>query len=131
MANYATRHFENSHYVDPAHISLCHKQFRLYVHLAFQKPPLMIAELRPRRCSWRVCAANACHSTSHNSDVCFFRFTKENDEDRCVLCTNCVIHESYVSQRLTNLCFVTNPICHSPTGGRPTVTMMASHLSFI
>ena len=29
------------------------------------------------------------------------------------VCTNCVIHETYVSQRLTNLCFVPNPICHS------------------
>ena len=47
------------------------------------------------------------------------------------VCTNCVIHETYVSQRLTNLCFVPNPICHSPTGGRPTVTMPAPHLSFI
>ena len=36
------------------------------------------------------------------------------------VCTNCVIHETSVSQRLTNLCFVPNPICHSPTGGRPT-----------
>ena len=44
------------------------------------------------------------------------------------VCTNCVIHETYVSQRLTNLCFVPNPICHSPTGGRPTVTMPARHL---
>ena len=25
------------------------------------------------------------------------------------VCTNCVIHETYVSQRLTNLCFVPNP----------------------
>ena len=41
------------------------------------------------------------------------------------VCTNFVIHETYVSQRLTNLCFVPNPICHSPTGGRPTVTMPA------
>ena len=47
------------------------------------------------------------------------------------LCTNCVIHESYVSQRLANICFVPNPICHSPTGGRLTVTMPAPHLSFI
>ena len=47
------------------------------------------------------------------------------------VCTNCVIHETYVSQRLTNLCFVPNPICHSPTGGRPTVMMPAPHLSFI
>ena len=39
------------------------------------------------------------------------------------VCTNCVIHETYVSQRLTNLCFVPNHICHSPTGGMPTVTM--------
>ena len=45
--------------------------------------------------------------------------------------TNCVIHETYVSQRLTNQCFVPNPICHTPTGGRPTVTMQAPHLSFI
>ena len=48
------------------------------------------------------------------------------------VCTNCVIHETYnVSQRLTNLCFVPNPICYSPTGGRPTVMMPAPHLSFI
>ena len=47
------------------------------------------------------------------------------------VCTNFVIHETYVSQRLTNLCFVPNPICHSPTGGRPTVMMPAPHLSFI
>ena len=47
------------------------------------------------------------------------------------VCTNCVIPETYVSQRLTNLCFVPNPICHSPTGGRPTVTMPAPHHSFI
>ena len=47
------------------------------------------------------------------------------------VCNNCVIHEINVSQRLTNLCFVLNPICHSPTGGRPTVTMPASHISFI
>ena len=30
------------------------------------------------------------------------------------VCTNCVIHETYVSQRLTSLCFVPHPICHSP-----------------
>ena len=47
------------------------------------------------------------------------------------VCTNCVIHETCVSQRLANLCFVPNPICHSPTGGRPNVTMPAPRLSLI
>ena len=73
-------------------LHLCHKQSRLYYYfpLAFQTPPPrrppppppMIAGLRPRHCSWRVCAAIACHNNTHYCDVCFFRFPSENYGDR-------------------------------------------------
>ena len=45
------------------------------------------------------------------------------------VCTNCIIHETYVSQRLTNLCFVPNPICHSPTGGEYSRLVVMSYES--
>ena len=66
-------------------LHLCHKQSRLYFPLAFQNPSQMIAGLRPRRFSRRMCAAIACHNNTHNCDVSFFRFPNENYGDRYVL----------------------------------------------
>ena len=78
-------HFENSHYVEPPHTSLVPQTIPTKFSSGIPNPPQMIAGLRPRRCSWRVCAAIACHNNTHNCDVCFFRFPNENYGDRYVL----------------------------------------------
>ena len=110
-------------------LHLCHQQSRLYFPLAFQ--------IRPRLSLGFVqgVAADACSlqlpATTTRTIATFASFVSQTKITETGTCTNCVIHETYVSQRLTNQCFVPNPICHSPTGGRPTVTMLAPHLSFI
>ena len=78
-------HFENSHYVDPAHTSLVPQTIPTICSSGIPNPSQMIDGRRPRRCSWRVCAAIAWHNTTHNSDVCFFHFPNENDGDMYVL----------------------------------------------
>ena len=73
-------------------LHLCHKQSRLYFSSGIPDPPKMIAGLRSRRCSWRVCAAIACHNNKHNCNVCFFRFPNENYGDRYVLIVSSCTH---------------------------------------
>ena len=43
-------HFENSHYVDPAHTSIVPQTIPTIFSSGIPNPPQMIAELRPRRC---------------------------------------------------------------------------------
>ena len=74
-------------------------------------PPQMIAGLRPRRCSWRVCAAIACNNT-HNCDVCFFRFPNENYGDRYVLIVSSMklmYHKGWRTYVLSQILSVTHP----------------------
>ena len=75
-------------------------------------PPKMIAGLRPRRCSWRVCAAIACHNNTHNCDVCFFRFPNENYGDRYVLIVSSMklmYHKGWRTYVLSQILSVTHP----------------------
>ena len=51
---FCCEHFENSHYVDPAHTWLVPQTIPTIFSSGIPNPPQMIAELRPRRCSWRV-----------------------------------------------------------------------------
>ena len=73
------------YYVDPPHTSLVPQTIPNIFSSGIPNLPQMIAGLRPRHCSWRVCAAIACHNNTHNCDVCFFRFPNENYGDRYVL----------------------------------------------
>ena len=93
-------------------LHLCYKQSRLYFPLAFQTCPQMIAGLRPRRCSWRVCAAIACHNNTHNCDFCFFRFPNENYGDRYVLIVSSMklmYHKGRRTYVLSQILSVTHP----------------------
>ena len=69
----------------PPHTSLVPQTIPTIFSSGIPNPPQMIDGLRPKRCSWRVCAAIACHNYTHNCDVCFFRFPNENYGDRYVL----------------------------------------------
>ena len=64
-------HFENSHYVDPAHTSLVPQTITTIFSSGIPNPPQMIDGLRPRRCSWRVWAGIAWHNTTHNGVEAF------------------------------------------------------------
>ena len=109
-------------------LHLCHKQSWLYFPLAFQTRPRwslgFVQGVAAGACALQLPATTTCTIATFASFVSQTKLRRQ-------VCTNCVIHGTYVSQRLTNLCFVPNPICHSPTGGRPTVTMPAPHPSFI
>ena len=75
-------------------------------------PPQMIAGLRPRHCSWHVCAAIACHNNTHNCDVCFFRFPNENYGDRYVLIVSSMklmYHKGWRTNVLSQILSVTHP----------------------
>ena len=105
-------HFENSHYVDPAHTSLVPQTIPTIFSSGIPNTPQTIAELRPRHCSWRVCAAIACHNTTHNSYVCFFRFSNENDGDRYVLIVSSMkvmYHKGRRTYVLSQILSVTHP----------------------
>ena len=86
--------------MDPPHTSLVPQAIPTIFSSGIPNPPQKIAGLRLRRCSWRVCAAITCHNNTHNCDVLLLSFPKR--KLRRQVCTNCVIHETYVSQRLTN-----------------------------
>ena len=94
-------------------LHLCHKQSRLYFPLAFQtRPRWSLAGLRTRHCSWRVCAAIACHNNTHNCDVCFFRFPNENYGDRYVLIVSSMklmYHKGWRTYVLSQILSVTHP----------------------
>ena len=93
-------------------LHLCHKQSRIYFPLAFQTRHRMIAGLRPRRGSWRVCAAIAFHKNTHNCDVCFYRFPNENYGDRCVLIVSSMklmYHKGWRTYVLSQILSVTHP----------------------
>ena len=105
-------HFENSQYVDPAHRSLVPQTFPTIFSSGIPIPAQMIAGLRPRRCSWRMCAAIACHNTTHNSDVCFFHFPNEDDGDRYVLIVSSMkvmYHKCWRTYVLSQILSVTHP----------------------
>ena len=104
-------------YVDPPHTSLVPQTIPTIFSSGIPNPPQMIAGLRPRHCSWARVRCNCLPQQHAQLRRLLLSFPKR--KLRRQVCTNCVIHETYVSQRLTNLCFVPNPICHSPTGGRP------------
>ena len=76
-------------------------------------PPQMIDGLRPRHCSWCVCAEIACHNnTPHNCDVCFFRFPNENYGDRYVLIVSSMklmYHKGWRTYVLSQILSVTHP----------------------
>ena len=64
------------------------------------------------RCSWRVCAAIACHNNTHNCDVCFFRFPNENYGDRYVLIVSSMklmYHKGWRTYVLSQILSVTHP----------------------
>ena len=107
-------HFDNTHYVDPAHTSLVPQTIPTIFSSVITNTPQMIAELHLRRCSWRVCAAIACHNTTHNSYVWFFSFfSNENDGDRYVLIVSSIkvmYHKGGRTYVLSQILSVTHPL---------------------
>ena len=83
-----------------------------YIFLWHSKPAPDDRWLRPRRCSWRVCAAIACHNNTHNCDVCFFRFPNETYGDRYVLIVSSMklmYHKGWRTYVLSQILSVTHP----------------------
>ena len=86
-----------------------------YIFLCHSKPApddRWASSKTPRRCSWRVCAAIACHNNTHNCDVCFFRFPNENYGDRYVLIVSSMklmYHKGWRTYVLSQILSVTHP----------------------
>ena len=98
--------------MDPPHTLLVPQTIPTIFSSDIPNPPQMIAGLRPRRCSWRVCAAIACHNNTHNCDVCFFRFPNENYGDRNVLIVSSMklmYHKGWRTYVLSQILSVTHP----------------------
>ena len=98
--------------MDPPHTSLVPQTIPTIFSSGIPNTPQMIAGLRLRRCSWRVCAAIACHNNTHNCDVCFFRFPNENYGDRYVLIVSSMklmYHKGWRTYVLSQILSVTHP----------------------
>ena len=98
--------------MDPPHTSLVPQTIPTIFSSGIPNSPQMIAGLRPWRCSWRVCAAIACHNNTHNCDVCFFRFPNENYGDRYVLIVSSMklmYHKDWRTDVLSQILSVTHP----------------------
>ena len=98
--------------VDPPHTLLVPHTIPTIFSSGIPNPPQMIAGLRPRLCSWRVCAAIACHNNTHNCDVCVFRFPNENYGDWYVLIVSpmkLMYHKGWRTYDLSQILSVTHP----------------------
>ena len=91
------------------HTSLVPQTIPTIFSSGIPNPPQMIAGLRPRPCSWRVCTAIACHNITHNCDVCFFRFPNGDRYVLIVSSMKLMYHKGWRTYVLSQILSVTHP----------------------